>query len=320
MFVQILLTILGMAIVIFGAEALVEGASSFARKLGVSEFIIGLTIMGIGTSLPELVVSFTGAIQGNADVAVGNIVGSNIFNIFIILGLAALVDPIDITRTNLKRDIPLNIAGTALLILLGMSHSLFGIGGSDIVHRWTGILFVILFFVYLYFSVKHDDRSGDSGEEPKDRKLWVSIVMTVAGLAALVGGGRLFVDSSTALARMAGWSDAFIAITILAVGTSLPELTTCLAAARKHKDSMALGNILGSNISNLLLVLGGSAVITPLGMDGMGWVDLLTMLLSAVILFVVAYTYKKDQLDRYEGIGFLLIYAAYFVWLLKNLH
>ena len=319
MILQVFLTVLGLAIVIFGAESLVDGASSFARKLGVSEFIIGLTIVGIGTSLPELVVSFTGAFQGNSDVSVGNIVGSNIFNIFVILGVAALVDPIDITKSNLKLDMPVYAAGTLLVILAGMSFALFGIGGGNTLGRVEGILMVVAFFAYLYYSLKHDDKSSDSGEPAKDRKLWVSLLMTVVGIAALVGGGQLFVDSATNIAHMAGWSDAFIAIPILAVGTSLPEFTTCVVAASKHKDSMALGNILGSNISNLFLVLGGSAIIHPLAMDGMSWVDLLFMLGSAVVLIVAAYTYKRSQLDRFEGAGFLLVYAAYFVWLLHTI-
>ena len=318
---QILLLLLSLTIVILGANYLVEGSSSVARRLGVSEFIIGLTIVGIGTSMPELVVSFTGAIMGNSDISVGNVVGSNIFNVFLILGVSALMRPIDITRSNLRRDLPINVIVTSLLILLGMSYSLFGLGSGNNLSRIEGSLFLVLFIAYLIFSFKEDSPSSGSEEESSDKpiKLPLAILMIVGGLAGLIFGGKIFVESAEKIARALNVSDKFIAITILACGTSLPELMTNIVAAIKHKGQMALGNILGSNISNILLILGGSAVLHPLSFNGMNWGDLGIMLLSTVVLITAAYTNKKGKLDRLEGVIFITIFLAYMVWLFIKL-
>ena len=317
MAIEILLLIAGLALVLIGAEALIDGASGLARRWGVSEFVIGLTVVALGTSAPEMVVSFISAFEHNSDMAVGNIIGSNIFNTALILGLSAIIAPVAITRGNLRRDIPVNIGITALLILLGLKHRVFGIG-MDGLSRWEGLLFLALFLWYMISSFIHD-RENRSGEETeaasKPMNLFKAILYLLAGLAALVFGGRLFVDHAQVIARMAGLSDKFIAITVLAAGTSLPELATSCIAAAKGKGQLALGNILGSNTSNILLILGGSAVISPLGMGNINLVDYAAVFACALSLVLFVWTGFKNRIDRWEGVLLVLIQVAYFVYL-----
>ena len=319
MLTQILILIGGLVLILLGANYLVDGASSIAKRFGISEFVIGLTIVGIGTSSPEMVVSFMSAIKGNADMAIGNIAGSNIFNTLMILGITALVAPLAITKENLKKDIPLNIIVTALLIILGMNFTLFGIGENTI-SRIDGLILLGIFACYMWISFKSDKGDEVEGEEGTvSRNLAVSIIMVIGGLAALIFGGRLFVNSATALAQMFGVSDKFIAITVMAAGTSMPELATCVVAAIKGRGQLALGNVLGSNISNILLILGGSALICPLSFSGMTSIDLVVVFLCAVFIFLSAFLFRKKELDRVEGVIFLLTEAAYMWYLISNL-
>lgn len=303
--------LVGLGLIVLGADWLVEGASSIARKAGVSEFVIGLTIVGFGTSCPELVVSLTGAWEGNADVAVGNVLGSNIFNVLFILGLTALLCPVSMTADNRKRDIPETLLVTVLFLGFGMVNGL---------SRWEGALFLLLFALYIFASFR---RGKPSEEEEKvlskPRKLWLSILLVLAGLAGLIFGGNLFVDSATALARMLGVSDKFIAVTILAGGTSLPELATSLVAALKGRDQLALGNILGSNVFNILLILGSSALITPLSFTSVTYLDALVLLLSVALLLLWTYTGRRERIDRWEGAFMLLLFGAYYYYLFINL-
>lgn len=317
MTLQILILLGGLALILFGANWLVDGSSSIAKKFGISEFVIGLTIVGIGTSTPEMVVSFLSAFQGKADMAIGNIVGSNIFNTLMILGVTALIAPMAITKSNLKRDIPLNIFVTVLLILLGMNFTIFGLG-QDQLSRIDGAILLAIFAWYLYTSFKSDTADED-GEGIKEYKTGISALLIVAGLGALIAGGKLFVNSATELAKMFGVSDKFIAITVMAAGTSMPELATCAVAALKGRGQLALGNVLGSNISNILLILGGSALINPLSFGGMTYVDLGVVLAGAIFILASAYIFKKKQLDRFEGIVLLLMEAGYMWYLIANL-
>lgn len=317
MTLQILILLGGLALILFGANWLVDGSSSIAKKFGISEFVIGLTIVGIGTSTPEMVVSFLSAFQGKADMAIGNIVGSNIFNTLMILGVTALIAPLTITKSNLKRDIPLNIFVTVLLILLGMNFTIFGLG-QDQLSRIDGAILLAIFAWYLYTSFKSDTADED-GEGIKEYKTGISALLIVAGLGALIAGGKLFVNSATELAKMFGVSDKFIAITVMAAGTSMPELATCAVAALKGRGQLALGNVLGSNISNILLILGGSALINPLSFGGMTYVDLGVVLAGAIFILASAYLFKKKQLDRFEGIVLLLMEAGYMWYLIANL-
>ncbi len=316
MLIECLLLIVGLALVVLGADFLVDGASSIAKRFGVSDFVIGLTIVGMGTSAPEMVVSFIGALQGNGDIAIGNVVGSNIFNVFMILGATALILPMDITPMNRKKDIPLNIAITLIFIALGMSRTLFGIG-DDVLGRIDGAILLVLFAAYIYMCFRFDTANQtETNENEKVIKPILAAVLIVAGLAGLVFGGRMFVNSATSIAKMLNVSDKLIAITILAGGTSMPELVTCIVAAFKKKGQLALGNILGSNVFNILLILGGSALIHPLSMAGMSYVDLGALLLSSLVIWASIHTNKKNQLDRADGLLLLLLEAAYMTFLI----
>lgn len=318
MILQIFILLAGLLLILFGANWLVDGSSSIAKRFGISEFVIGLTIVGIGTSTPEMVVSFLSSLQGKADMAIGNIVGSNIFNTMMILGVTALITPLVITKSNLKKDIPLNIIVTIILIVLGMNFTLFG-KGQDQLSRIDGAILLAIFIWYLWSSFKSDTPDENEGEGIKEYSILMSVVLIIGGLAALIFGGRLFVNSATELAKMFGVSDKFIAITVMAAGTSMPELATCVVAALKGRGQLALGNILGSNISNIVLILGGAALINPLSFSGMTYVDLGAVLLSSVFILASAYMFKKKQLDRFEGIVLLLMEAGYMWYLIANL-
>ena len=310
MAIQILLLLAGLALIVFGADWLVDGSSAVARRAGISEFVIGLTIVGFGTSCPELVVSLTGALQGNADISVGNVVGSNIFNTLLILGMTAGIAPVAVTRANSRRDIPITLLVTFLFAFLALA------GGR--INRIEGILFLVLFVGYMFYCFKTDSGMTDEGPV-KERSLWLALLLVVLGLAGLIVGGRLFVDNAVSIARSVGVSDKFIAITLLAGGTSLPELATCIVAAAKKKDQLALGNILGSNVFNILLILGTSAVVTPLSTLAMTWMDFGVLLLSAVLVWLWTYTGRRDRIDRWEAVVMLLCFAGYFAWLFMKL-
>jgi cation:H+ antiporter len=319
-FVQILILLGGLVLILLGSNYLVDGSSSIAKKFGISEFVIGLTIVGIGTSTPEMVVSFLSAIQGKANMAIGNIVGSNIFNTLMILGITALVSPLAITKSNIKKDIPVNIVVTVLLILLGLNQTIFGVG-NDMLSRFDGIILLGIFGWYLWSSFKSDSSEDSDSEEDgiAVRNNLVSVVMILGGLAGLIFGGRIFVNSATALSQMFGVSDKFIAITVMAAGTSMPELATCVVAALKGKGQLALGNVLGSNIFNILLILGGSSLIQPLSFAGITLVDMLTILAGAILIFLSAFMFRKKELDRIEGAIFVILMAAYMWYLISNL-
>lgn len=321
MITQILILIAGLALIIFGADYLVDGASAVARKAGVSEFVIGLTIVGMGTSAPEFVVSIIGALAGNSDVAVGNVLGSNIFNTLLILGLTAIILPIGITRENRIKDIPINIIITVLFLAMGLSMTLFGLGNADVLSRTEGIILLVLFAIYIWSCFKFNKPDSDpvSQSVAKEKKLLVNILLIIGGLAGLVIGGRLFVNSATAIASMLGVSDKFIAVTILAGGTSLPELATCVVAAAKKKGQLALGNILGSNIFNVLLILGASAVITPLSFADINLLDAGVLLLSSLLVLTSIVTFRKNQIDRADGTIMVLIWIGYMTYLILNL-
>ncbi len=320
MTIQILILLGGLALILLGATWLVDGSSSIAKRFGISEFVIGLTIVGIGTSTPEMVVSFLSSFQGKADMAIGNIVGSNIFNVLLILGTTALIAPLTITRSNLRRDIPLNIGVTLLLILLGMNFTLFG-KGRDQLCRLDGAILLAVFVWYLWKSFKSSDTEAtdEDGDQTKEYSIAISSLLIVTGLAGLIFGGRLFVNSATELAKMFGVSDKFIAITVMAAGTSMPELATCVVAALKGRGQLALGNIIGSNISNILLILGGAALIHPLSFSGMTTVDLGMVLISSIFILTSAYTFKRYKLDRIEGAILLLMEAGYMWYLIANI-
>ena len=318
MTLEFILLAAGLGLILLGANWLVDGASSIAKKTGMSEFIIGLTIVGIGTSTPEMVVSFISSIQGKADMAIGNVVGSNIFNTFVILGITALISPLAITKESLKRDLPLNIIVTGLLILLGMKATIFGMG-SDNLTRLDGLVLLAILVLYFRMLLKkpkgETEKSEETEESTKIFSTGKSVILIIAGLVGLVFGGRLFVDSATDIAIHFNMSEKFIALTIMAAGTSLPELATSVVAALKGRGQLALGNVLGSNIFNILLILGGSALIQPLSFSSMTPIDLGVVMIGAIFMLTSAYTFKTYKLDRFEAVILLLMEAGYMTYL-----
>lgn len=320
MLLQIVLLIAGLAGVLLGAEFLVNGSSSVAKKCGLSEFIIGMTIVGIGTSTPEMVVSYMGAFKGNSDIAIGNVIGSNIYNIGLILGVTALISPLVITRQNLRRDIPVSILATVMLLFFGFFYQIFGVGYNGI-DFWGGLILLLSFVLYLVLSFKNDTPDAESDDEHKIKlyPTWKAVIMIISGLALLVGGGRLFVDSATELAKSMGVSDKFIAITVVALGTSLPELATCVVAALKGRGQLALGNIIGSNIANILLILGGSAMIHEMSFANVDWVDAAFLFATVLYVLISSFLFTKNKLDRFDGAILLLMQIGYMTYLILNI-
>lgn len=316
----ILLLLVGLGLVVLGADWLVDGASSIARRAGVSQFVIGLTIVGFGTSCPELVVSLTGAIEGNADICVGNVAGSNIFNTLFILGLVSLFIPVAMTESNRRIDIPIALLATAFMLLLGIGDRLLKLSPDGHLSRLDGILLLLLFVAYMVYCFRSGNvQETASDKEEKQSPLWKAILMVLLGLLGLIFGGDMFVDNAVALARQLGVSDKFVAVTILAGGTSLPELATSIVAAARKKDQLALGNILGSNVFNALLILGTSAIITPLSFSSMTFIDAATLLISALLPLLWAYSGTRCRIDRWEGALMLTCFAAYYIFLFINL-
>lgn len=313
MLLSIVLLLVGLGLVVYGSDILVDGASSVARKIGISEFVIGIIIVGFGTSCPELVVSVTGAIDGNSAVSLGNVTGSNIFNILMILGLTAILSPIAITKDNKTKDIPILLCVTIFFCLIALKGT---------INRLDAALFLVIFAIYLLYNFKAGKAEAAAIEEEvveKSYSTFLSILMIVGGLAGLIFGGKLFVNNAVTLAHALGASDKFIAVTILAVGTSLPELMTCVVAAAKKKGQLALGNIVGSNVFNILLILGVSGLIHPLDTHSFNYVDMTTLVASVLALFIFANASKKSQLSKAAGITFLLMEVTYMFYLFIKL-
>lgn len=311
--------VLSLVLLVVGANWLVDGSAAIARRYHISEYIIGATIVGMGTSTPELVVSVISGIKGCSDIAIGNVVGSNIFNVFLILGITALMMPIRYTRDNIRRDIPINIGVSVIVIALCVLNMVCC--GEYGLSRVSGLLLLCLFALYLWMTLRggRDQQGEEEAAAPAGcyRYTSVCVVFIVVGLAGLVYGGNMFVDAASAIAREWGVSEAVIGLTIVAGGTSLPELVSSVIAVTKRKGQMALGNIVGSNIFNLLLILGAASTICPLTMGGITFVDWGMMLLSSLVLLMASSTFKKRELDRKDALIFLLIYAGYMGWLLQ---
>lgn len=313
MLLDITILVVGLAAVTFGANWLTDGASSVAKRLGVTEFMIGMTIVAVGTSLPELVVSITAAISGSADLSIGNVVGSNTCNILLILGLTALIVPISLTRNNIRIDIPTTIIVSILFSVLALDS--FYSQRINSLSRIEGVLFLLLYFGFILYMIKSskDDTQSSSSVT---MKLWKAILLIIVGLIALIGGAKLFVNGATGVAKTLGISDAVIGITVVAIGTSLPELAASLVAALKGKSSMAIGNILGSNIANILLIMGTSATITPLYLKDITVIDFAVMILAPTLMLIFPVFFRSQKITRFEGALFLTIYIYYTVTLI----
>lgn len=320
MWIDILWIVAGLVLILVGSDWLVEGASGVARKYGISEFVIGMTIVGIGTSMPELVSSLISAIQGHGDMALGNVTGSNICNILLILGVTALISPIKYTKSNIRKDIPFAIlASLFLMLMLYNDFGLFGEMGTPGISRSDALYLLGIFGVFMIDSFKSAKNGNDEEEgNVKPMPMVKALVFIVLGLAGLVFGGQVFVDHTVSIAEKFHVSEAFISITLMAVGTSLPELATCIVAAMKGQNQLALGNVIGSNIFNISLILGSSAVISPFEIQTISTVDMVVVIVAIVLLWLAAFTFKKRMLDRVEGAIFLLCYIGYIVYLTMN--
>ncbi|MBR6629562.1 MAG: calcium/sodium antiporter [Bacteroidaceae bacterium] len=321
MWIDILWIVAGLVLILVGSDWLVDGASGVARKYGISEFVIGMTIVGIGTSMPELVSSLISAIQGHGDMALGNVTGSNICNILLILGVTALISPIKYTRSNIRKDIPFAIlVSLFLIVMLYNCFGLFGEMGTPGISRVDALYLLSIFAVFMIDSFK----SAKNGAEEEDASvksmpMGKAIIFILLGLAGLIFGGRVFVDHTVSIAERFHVSEAFISITLMAVGTSLPELATCAVAAMKGKNQLALGNVIGSNIFNITLIIGTSAAISPFEIQSISTVDMGMVIVVVVLLWLAAFTFKKKKLDRVEGAIFLLAYIAYITYLSMNM-
>ena len=321
MWIDILWIVAGLVLILVGSDWLVEGASGVARKYGISEFVIGMTIVGIGTSMPELVSSLISAIQGHGDMALGNVTGSNICNILLILGVTALISPIKYTRSNIRKDIPFAIlVSLFLMVMLYNCFGLFGEMGTPGISRVDAIYLLLIFAVFMIDSFKSAKNGAEEEEASvKPMPMGKAIIFILLGLAGLIFGGQVFVDHTVSIAERFHVSEAFISITLMAVGTSLPELATCVVAAMKGKNQLALGNVIGSNIFNIALIIGTSAAISPFEIQSISTVDMAMVIVAAVLLWLAAFTFKKKKLDRVEGAIFLLAYIAYITYLSMNM-
>lgn len=309
-----LILIIGLTLLLNGANVLVDSSVAIARKAHLSNFIIGLTIVGMGTSAPEFFISLSSAINGHGDIAMGNAVGSNICNAFLILGVTGVILPFSIQREQTRRDIPFTIAASILVTILalcGTHHGLSRIDGAILTASF------IAYMTYVVIKGRSDDSQPEEQQPNAYQRFNVAILLLIAlaALAALLGGGTLFLNSATAIARAWGISESVISITIVALGTSLPELITCILAARRGNAQLALGNVLGSNIFNILFVLGVPALVHPFNTESMAAADYIVMILSAVACYMVVFTFGKKKFDRIEGVLFLLAYIAYDIYL-----
>lgn len=310
MAIMILLAVLGLIGAVSGATFLVNGASAVARRMHISEFVIGMVIVGVGTSMPEMLVSMFGAIGGSGDVAIGNIVGSNIFNVLLILGTTMLIKPVRLTKKGLMIDVLICLAISILFYLLVFGFSIER-GGE--LSRVEGIVVLMLFGLFLWYSFKTgQENGGEQGAAVKEQtSWWKSFGSIIFGLAFLIVGARLFVNEAVEIARMLNVSESFIAITLLAGGTSLPELTVSITAAVKGNNEMALGNIIGSNLFNILLILGLCSTITPLQAAGVGPFDMAVMIYSVLMMVWWVAAYRTKAVPRWQALLLLLSYAAY---------
>ena len=309
--------VIGFVLLVWGADKFVEGASALARKMGVSPLLVGLTIVAFGTSMPELAVSVTAALRGANEIAVGNVVGSNVFNLLVVAGLSAVICPLVMDKMLLRRDWPLSIFAAVLLLA--------AIAPDHVIARWEGAVLLVIFAVILSRQIKAalNDRAqlaaaeAEAAEEAAEMTkspvmIWVNIVL---GLACIVLGGQLAVNGATGIARMFGLSETLIGLTIVALGTSLPELVTSIVAARKGQNEIAMGNVIGSNLFNILLILGVSSAITPIRGQATSIIDCLFLIAISVVFYLPA---RKGKLGRLPGAVMAASYVAYTVYLIMR--
>ena len=303
-----------LAVIVFSADWLVDGAVVIAKRYKISDFIIGAVIVGVGTSFPELVASSIGAFKGNSDIAIGNVIGSNIFNVLGILGLTVLIMPVAVSRENKRFDLQFCISLSVLTLLLVFN---FFTGGECVISRIDGLVLLAVFGLFMFLSLRSgkDNKDVESSEVISNKQLIIGIAKLLVGLVALIFASKFFLDNAIEVAHKWGVKDSFIAITLVACGTSLPELAASLAAAAKKNTQMALGNVIGSNIFNLSLILGVASQITPLTSSGIGIVDYSTMIVAAILPLVLAF---KGKLNRWAGAVMFVCFIAYNYYLIIN--
>lgn len=319
MLLSILYILVGVVVVLWGADRLTEGAVGVAERLHIPQLVIGLTIVAIGTSMPEFCVSFVSALKGTADLAVGNVVGSNIFNSLLIVGITAMVAPMTILKNTVRLDIP--FALLASIILAAFCYD------GELTRLDAGILFG-LFVVFMFITLQHakkgkkeqgarsEKQEASSKEQGEEMPVWKIVLLILVGLACLVLGSNVFVDGATKVATALGISDAVIGLTVVAMGTSIPELATSVVAARKGNSGIAIGNVLGSNVFNILLVIGLTGVISPMHIQGITWIDLSMLIFSMVLLLLFSYT--KYTIARWEGAVLTTLFVGYITWVVMN--
>ncbi|MCC7522911.1 calcium/sodium antiporter [Candidatus Uhrbacteria bacterium] len=311
--IPLLLLVAGFVLLVFGSDWLVDGASALAKRLRVSDLVIGLTIVAFGTSAPELVVSSISAWQGSADIAIANVIGSNTFNILVILGIAAIIYPLTVTRSTIWKEIPLSLLAVFVVGLIATRRVLI----------WTDALILLSFFsIFLVYMLEMAKSArAEEKEGMADTHLMSGgkmALMIICGLIALVFGGKMVVDSAVQIATWLGISQALIGLTIVAAGTSLPELATSVRAAMKKKDDIAVGNVVGSNIFNAFFILGASGLISPLAFSAGSTVDIAVCAVATLLLFGVMFIGRKHKIDRWQGVLFVLLYVAYLGYLIQR--
>lgn len=321
MLLSILYILVGVVVVLWGADRLTEGAVGVAERLHIPQLVIGLTIVAIGTSMPEFCVSFVSALKGTADLAVGNVVGSNIFNSLLIVGITAMVAPMTILKNTVRLDIPFALLASIML-------AAFCFDDGELTRLDAGILFG-LFVVFMFITLQHakkgkkeqgarsEKQEASSKEQGEEMPVWKIVLLIIVGLACLVLGSNVFVDGATKVARALGIRDAVIGLTVVAMGTSMPELATSVVAARKGNSGIAIGNVLGSNVFNILLVIGLTGVISPMQIQDITWIDLSMLILSMVLLLLFSYT--KYTIARWEGAVLTTLFVGYITWVIMNL-
>lgn len=300
-----LFLVVALTLIVVGAMLLTDGSVALARRMHIPEFIVGLTVVAVGTSMPEMAVSMISAVEGYGDMAIGNVVGSNIANTLLILGVCAIFSPILFTKSNVRRDVPMNLGVSLVLLLVTYT--------SAAINRIEGILLLVAYVAMILYSIRNDRKAMAESEDDGEKEMsgLRILVWIIAGLAGLIYGGDLFVGSATNIAKAWGVSEAVIAISLVAVGTSLPELAASLASIFKGSPSIALGNIIGSNIANILLILGACSTVTPLVMNGVSMIDIYVVVATAVMLLLSAIFIGDKRITRIEGLIFLIVYIVY---------
>lgn len=310
MILNLIFIVVGIALVLWGADRLTDGAVALADRMGISQVVIGLTVVAMGTSMPEFTISLLSAIKGTTGLAVGNVIGSNIFNSLLIVGTSAVVAPMMILKSTVRKDIPFALVASVMLYLLSQDGQ---------ISRWDAAILFVFFIIFMTITIK-ESKSEDSKKEDiqiKTIKVWQAIAFLLIGLACLILGSNIFVNGATKLATTLGVSDAVIGLTIVAGGTSLPELATSVVAARKGNSGIAIGNVLGSNVFNILMILGITGMITPMSIHGITQVDLTMLVVSMILLWLFSFT--KYRIERWEGAILSILFIGYIIYLIYQL-